>query len=93
MEKMLKENEAKVSASDRAPINAAIEHVKETAKGEDAAAIKQAIAELHQASHAMAQHLYGQRQTAGAGGSDGGAGAGTAGKDEDVQDAEFEVKK
>src|SRR5207247_1556730 len=46
-----------------------------------------------QASHAMAQHRYGQAQAApGDDGSAGGAGA-AGGRDEDVQDAEFEVKK
>jgi hypothetical protein len=47
------------------------------------------VEELNQASQAMAQHLYSQ---AGAtpGGTDGQAGQP---KSEDVQDAEFEVKK
>ena len=65
----------------------------------------QAIEELQQASHAMAQHLYGQGQGGGpgggAGGPAGGPGAGGAGPSgdgqgagkEDVIDAEFEVKK
>ncbi len=90
MEKLLKENADKISEGDKAPINAAIEKVKQTMSGEDVAAIKQAVADLHQASHAMAQHLYGQKQPGGAG-PDGPASA-TGGK-EDVQDAEFEVKK
>src|SRR5262249_30145937 len=60
MEKVLKDNAAKISDADKAPIQAAIERVKSVAKGDDAAAIKRAIDELQQASHAMAQHLYGQ---------------------------------
>jgi molecular chaperone DnaK len=96
MEKLLKENEGKISEGDKAPIRSAMDRVKEAAKGEDVGAIKQAVENLHQASHAMAQHLYGQRPTAGTGGPDGGAapgGAAPGGKEEDVQDAEFEVKK
>jgi molecular chaperone DnaK len=99
MEKLLKENADKVSATDKAPIEAAIGRVKEAAKGDDAAAIKRAVEELQQASHAMAQHLY-RQQAPGSGpgvpqgaapGGDGQAGA-EKGKD-DVIDAEFEVKK
>jgi molecular chaperone DnaK len=91
MEKLLKENESKIPDSDKAPLNAALEKVKSVSKGEDAAAIKQAVAELHQASHAMAQHLYGQGKTPPGDGAAGAPGAG--GGKEDVQDAEFEVKK
>src|SRR5438445_9337904 len=65
MEKMLKDNKDKVSESDKAPIQAAIEKVKKAASGDDVNAIKQSIEELHQASHAMAQHLYSQQQPAG----------------------------
>jgi molecular chaperone DnaK len=100
MEKTLKENADKVSESDKAPIQAAIERVKEAAKGEDVAAIRQAVENLQQASHAMAQHLY--KQQPGAGATGGGpqeappSGDGQPGADkgkDDVIDAEFEVKK
>jgi molecular chaperone DnaK len=102
MEKLLKEHAAKISDSDRAPIQAAIEKVKQTASKDDPNAIRQAIEELQQASHAMAQHLYkqggpGGEAGPGAGPSGGGPspgkdGQGTGGKD-DVIDAEYEVKK
>lgn len=99
MEKTMKENADKISESDKAPIQSAIERVKEVAKGDDVAAIKQAVDNLQQASHAMAQHLYKQQPGAGptpgpegaAPGGDGQPGNGK-GKD-DVIDAEFEVKK
>jgi molecular chaperone DnaK len=97
MEKLLKDNADKISEGDKAPIQAAIEKVKQAAKMDDVNAIKQAINELQQASHAMAQHLYAK--------SPGGPGAAQQpppsgdgqpatgkGKD-DVIDAEFEVKK
>jgi molecular chaperone DnaK len=102
MEKLLKEHAAKISDSDRAPIQAAIEKVKQTASKDDPTAIRQAIEELQQASHAMAQHLYkqgGPGGEAGPGAGPGGGGPspgqdgqGSGGKD-DVIDAEYEVKK
>jgi molecular chaperone DnaK len=102
MEKLLKENAEKISDTDKAPIQAAIDKVKEAAKKDDANAIKQAVNELQQASHAMAQHLYGKGPGGGPGGGGPGPGqpppsgdgqqAGAKGKD-DVIDAEFEVKK
>jgi molecular chaperone DnaK len=94
MEKVLKDNAAKITDADKAPIQSAIEKLKQVASKDDPRAIDQAIDELQQASHAMSQHLYSRDQAAGAppgGGSrteDGQA----KGKD-DVIDAEFEVKK
>jgi molecular chaperone DnaK len=97
MEKLLKENADKLSDGDKRPIQAAVERVKQTASADDVNAIRTALSELEQASHAMAQHLY-RNQEGGAGGAgpqqaagDGQAGGGQ-GKD-DVIDAEFEVKK
>lgn len=104
MEKLLKDNADKVSEGDKAPIKAAIEKVNQVKTSDDVAAIKRAIEELQQASHAMAQHLYkqGGGPQAGPGGAgpfggDGhgghpGGGPAGGGKD-DVIDAEFEVKK
>jgi molecular chaperone DnaK len=92
MEKMLKEHAAKITDADRAPIQAAIERLKQAASKDDPKAIRQAIDELQQASHAMAQHLYSQQKPeAGATGPAPGDGE-SKGKD-DVIDAEFEVKK
>jgi len=88
IEKLLKENEGKIPDRDKAPLTAAIERVKEVSKGEDANAIKQAVSDLHQASNALAQHLHSQAPSG-----DGGSGGATPGGKEDVQDAEFEVKK
>jgi molecular chaperone DnaK len=99
IEKLLKEQGDKLSESDKAPIQAAVEKVKRAASGDDVGAIQTAIGELEQASHAMAQHMYARQQPGAAGGptpspGDGSAGgaAGGTGKD-DVIDAEFEVKK
>jgi molecular chaperone DnaK len=95
IEKMLKEHADKISDTDKAPIQAAVEKVKQAASRDDANAIKQAISELEQASHAMAQHLYSKAQPSGAGAEAGpsGDGAGKEAGKEDVIDAEFEVKK
>jgi molecular chaperone DnaK len=94
IEKLLRENADKISESDKAPILSAVERVKKAASGEDVGAIKQAIDELQQASQAMAQHIHRAGASAGAQPSDDGAQAGKGGgKDDDVIDAEFEVKK
>src|SRR5438132_3246351 len=98
MEKLLKEHAAKITDSDKAPIQAAIEKVKQAASKDDVNAIKQAIEELKQASHAMALHLY-KKEGEGPS-SDGQQGPGPgqdspqgSGGKEDVIDAEYEVKK
>jgi len=99
IEKMLKEHGDKLSEGDKAPIQSAVTRVRDAAKGEDASAINQALSDLEQASHAMAQHLYKQQAAPGGpgpqaspNGEPGGA-PGGAGKKEDVIDAEYEVKK
>ena len=60
LEKSLKDAGDKVKESDRAPLQAAIEKVKQAASGEDVAAIKRAVGDLEQAAQAMAQVLYSQ---------------------------------
>jgi molecular chaperone DnaK len=101
MEKLLKDSGDKLSDADKGPILSAIERVKQAASNDDPAAIRKAIADLQQASHAMAQHLYGS-QPGGPGGPPPGGPApggpapgGRDGKDggDDVIDAEYEVKK
>jgi len=90
LEKMLKDQGEKLNEGDKAPIKAAMDKVRDTVKHDDVDAIKRAISELEQASHAMAQHLYKQAgpQAAASGPSP----DGPKGKD-DVIDAEYEVKK
>jgi molecular chaperone DnaK len=101
LEKLLKENAGKISDTDRQPIQAAIERVKQVASRDDVSALKQAIAELEQASHAMAQHLYKSQGPEGGGAAAGphGPSSGPSGDGQakspkdDVIDAEFEEKK
>ncbi len=99
LEKLIKEHEAKLSDADKEAVNKAIEKTREAAKGEDVQAIKSAINELEQASHALSKNLY-QAAGAQAGAAPGGAGAeapgGAGGEtpgDDDAIDAEFEVKE
>ncbi len=97
LEKLMKEHEAKLRPADKDALTSAIQRVREAAKGDNAEAIKAALSQLEQASHAFSKSLY-ERAGAAAGaqaagsttGSDGGPRS--AGGDEDTIDAEFEVK-
>ena len=60
MEKSLNELGDKVSESEKEPIKAAIEHLKEVNKGNDVAAIKTAIDEAQKAFYPVAEKLYQQ---------------------------------
>ncbi|HEV3122756.1 MAG TPA: Hsp70 family protein, partial [Isosphaeraceae bacterium] len=105
LEKLLAENKEKLSESDQTALKAAIEKVNEAKKGEDPAAINQAVDDLYRASQAMAEHLYASSATkpgeAGPGaappppGPDGSSpnGGQAGGKPDDVIDVEFEEKK
>ena len=94
-EKLVKENGDKLSASDKAPLEAAITKAREMAKGEDVDAITSAHDSLEQAAHALSKILY--AATSGqAAGADAGSTAGQSGGGkgpDDAIDAEFEVKK
>ena len=96
----MKENKDKLTDADKSAVRAAIDKVNEAKKGDDVAAINQAIEDLEQASQAMAEHLYAANAAAGGAGADGGrrgrrasADGGQGGKADDVIDAEFEEKK
>jgi molecular chaperone DnaK len=89
-EKAIKEHEAKLSASDKAPLEAAIAKAREMAKGEDVDAITSAHDALEQAAHALSKVLY---ETVQRGGADGDAATAQSGPADDTIDAEFEVKK
>jgi molecular chaperone DnaK len=92
-EKLMNEHEAKLSASDKAPLEAAITKAREAAKGEDVDAITSAHDSLEQAAHALSKVLY--AATSGPGGpAPEEAQHAAAGKGpDDAIDAEFEVKK
>ncbi|MFM8805133.1 MAG: Hsp70 family protein, partial [Planctomycetia bacterium] len=94
-EKLIKENSEKLSASDKAPIEAAITKAREAAKGEDVDAITSAHDSLEQAAHALSKVLYAATSGQGGAGAEPGETASTAGGrgPDDAIDAEFEVKK
>ncbi len=89
IEKQLKEAGDKIGDRDKAPIQTAIERLRQEMSRDDAAAINRAQNDLMQAAQAMAAHV--QRGPSPDGSSPEGGAAGK-GKD-DVIDAEFEVKK
>ena len=60
MEKSLNELGDKVSEAEKEPIKAAIEHLKEVNKGNDVAAIKNAMEEAQKAFYPVAEKLYQQ---------------------------------
>ncbi len=115
-EKTLKEHGEKVPAEERSKVESAISNLKETLKGDDAAAINKAMENVATASQALGKIIYeeaakSQAAAGGAGPTAGAAGPGagpadndqshareeaTVGetkKDENVIDAEFEVKE
>ncbi|QDU60650.1 Chaperone protein DnaK [Planctomycetes bacterium Pan216] len=97
-EKQMKEHGDKISAADKEPIERAMEKVRETAKGDDAAAIKTALEELQQGLMAMGSAIYQRQQDApgaeapGGGPADPGAGAPSGDADGDTIDVEYKEK-
>ena len=108
LEKLLQEHDAKLAVADKQAVSKAIEKTREAAKGSDAEALKAAVHELEQASHALSRTLYattgGQGGAAGAapdgdgpqqgpaGQPQAGSATGGHGPDDEAIDAEFEVK-
>jgi molecular chaperone DnaK len=76
-ERMLKDTGDKLSASERAAIESAMESVKSATSGTDPAAIQRALDQLTSAQHKAAEALY-RQQASGAGASAGGATGGGA---------------
>jgi molecular chaperone DnaK len=99
LEKLIKQSGDKLRDTDKQAIEAAIAKVREAAKSDDVNRIKTAISELEAASHAMSEALYKSSAEAGAGPQAGGPqpgatdGASAGAGEDDVVDAEFEVKK
>ena len=90
-EKTLNEMGDKVSESDKAPVLAAIEKLKETQKGTDVAAIKAATDEVQKAFYAVSEKLYKNAAPQGDPNANPGASAQpNGGNDDGVVDADFE---
>jgi molecular chaperone DnaK len=97
-EKQLKEYGDKIPADKKAPIEAALNKLKDAHKSQDVAAIDTAVAEMNAAWTAASEELYKATQQAGGqpGADQGGAAGHTAGAGaggENVTDAEFEEVK
>ena len=99
-EKTLGELGDKITDSDKAPIQAAIEKLKELNKGNDVAAIKAATDEVQKAFYAVSEKLYKNaapqgdpNAAAGAGQNYGAPGNGGNSGDDGVVDADFEEVK
>ncbi|GAA6137262.1 molecular chaperone DnaK [Arenicella sp. 4NH20-0111] len=91
VKKSMEEAGDNLDATEKTNIEAAIAEVEEVAKGDDAEAISAKVETLMQASHKLAEQMYGQ-----AGGAEGAAdmgGAEQAAQDDNVVDAEFEEVK
>ena len=92
-ERMIKDNGDKLSASDKQPIETAIEDLKKAIEKNDVAEMKRTMEALNTAQHKAAETLYKSASAGGpeAGGASGGgsdAGASGAGSSSDVIDAE-----
>ncbi|HEX2494338.1 MAG TPA: molecular chaperone DnaK [Steroidobacter sp.] len=94
-EKALKDLGEKAPASDRANIEAAIADLKRALSGDDKDVIDTKANALAQASATLAQQAYAQAGAADAGpaGAETAGGEGSAGRQDDVLDAEFEEVK
>jgi len=93
VEKAMTDAGDKLSEGDKAPVNAAVQKVKDALGRQDLAALKTATSELETAANAMAQHVY--SKAAGQPGAEAGPAPGAEKKEggDDVMDAEYEVKK
>ncbi len=93
LEKLMNENADKLRDSDKEPLRKAIDKTKEVAKTDDVDAIRAAVNELEQASHAFSKSLYERNAGREAKRAEGGRERSEAGaSDDDAIDAEFEVK-
>jgi molecular chaperone DnaK len=94
-EKQLKEYGDKIPADKKAPIEAALNKLKDAHKSQDVAAIDAAVAEMNTAWTAASEELYKATQQAGGqpGPDQGGAGHTAGAGGENVTDAEFEEVK
>ncbi|MCR1952280.1 MULTISPECIES: molecular chaperone DnaK [unclassified Clostridium] len=97
--KTLEELGDKVTADDKAKIEAKLDELNKVKDGEDLEAIKKAMDELNQEFYAISSKIYADANANGAAGAGfdpnnmGGAGASQTPHDDNVVDADFEVKE
>ena len=93
-EKQLKEYGDKISAEKKAPIETALNKLKEAHKSQDLAAIDTSLAEMNAAWTAASEEMYkATQETQGQPGADGGPSAESTPKSDNVEDAQFEEVK
>jgi molecular chaperone DnaK len=95
-EKLLQEHGDKLSADDRQNVETAVEQLKEVKDGDDPDLIKERVEAVQTAAHRIAEVMYQQtkaEQAADAEAEAAGQEAGPSGAEEDVVDADFEVKE
>lgn len=96
-EKQLKEFGDKIPADKKAPIESALNKLREAHKSQDVAAIDTAVAEMNNAWTAASEEIYKAQQAGGAPGGDGQQGPNPGGQSgnggENVTDAEYEEVK
>src|SRR4051794_30943165 len=94
-EKQLKEYGDKIAADKKAPIESALDKLRDAHKSQDLSRIDTALAEMNNAWTAASEDMYKATQDGGGAqpGPDGGAGAQQQGGGETVTDAEFEEVK
>ncbi len=91
-EKTLQEMGDKIPASDKSQVQSAVDHLKETLKGDDTAAIKSATEALQQAFYAVSEKLYQQAGAQGHPGPDmGGQQGGSQNGGQQYYDADYKV--
>ncbi|MBS6502426.1 MAG: molecular chaperone DnaK [Clostridium sp.] len=97
--KTLEELGDKVTADDKAKVQAKLDELNKVKDGEDLEAIKKAMDELNQEFYAISSKIYADANANGAAGAGfdpnnmGGAGASQTPQDDNVVDADFEVKE
>ena len=97
--KTLEELGDKVTADDKAKVQAKLDELNKVKDGEDLEAIKKAMDELNQEFYAISSKIYADANANGAAGAGfdpnnmGGAGASQTTQDDNVVDADFEVKE
>ncbi len=95
IEKTIAEHSDKLKEDDKAPLEAAIQKVRDASAGDDVEAINSAVKELEAASHALSKVMY-EAQAAGEQTDGAAAEAASESSDnaeDDAIDAEFEVKQ
>ncbi len=90
-EKALNDMGDKISESEKAPILAAVEKLKQAQKGSDVGAIKAATEEVQKAFYAVSEKLYQNAAPQGDPNMGGNPGAGSGNNDDGVVDADYEV--